>query len=461
MLKKITSNHSNINLGRYIPKKKLSHLLDLNQHTPQYDWDSLLGWIEKYLTYSVKTSSPDFNNRMWSAANFPSILGEIVSAFQNTSSCTYESSPVASLMEEYMIKEMLHLVGFENGTGQMTSGSSQANMIAMMIARNKISSNIKQKGLFQQKPLFAFVSCDAHYSFDKAANVLGIGTEYLIKIPTNNQKQMDEKILEEKIKQIVRQGAIPFFIGATLGTTVCGAFDNISPILTIKKKYNIWLHGDGAWGGASIMNDHLKKKLLKDVDQLDSFTIDFHKMLNSTLTCNFLLLQHQKLLRETCATGNTEYIFHDNEDAGLNSLQCGQKIDSLKCFLDWKFFGKQGLSDKIMQYHHLISYAEERILKMKNLELVVNRTPFNLCFHFIPLQDGLDINRLNFKIRQELQKRGLSLIAMAHVDGIFVFRLLITNPTTTKNNIDTLLENIVTIGQEEVEKFLLRLKEHN
>ncbi|WP_225879222.1 pyridoxal-dependent decarboxylase [Isorropodon fossajaponicum symbiont] len=114
------------------------------------------------LEYSPNTSHPNFANRMWSGANQPSIVGEIVTALSNTSNCTFESVPVATLMEKYMIGQMLDIVGFKNGEGQMTTGSSNANMIAMMVARNQTLKEAKKQRLFNQKPLLAFVNKDAH-----------------------------------------------------------------------------------------------------------------------------------------------------------------------------------------------------------------------------------------------------------------------------------------------------------
>ena len=140
-------------------------------------------WIDTYLAYSVKTNHPAFVNRMWVGANLPSIVGEIITALTNASACTFESAPVSTVFEKYMIDQMLDAGGFSGGEGQMTTGSSNANMIAMMAARNLTSDSVKQSGLFGQQKLFAFVSADAHYSMDKAANILGIGTDQLIKVP--------------------------------------------------------------------------------------------------------------------------------------------------------------------------------------------------------------------------------------------------------------------------------------
>jgi glutamate/tyrosine decarboxylase-like PLP-dependent enzyme len=94
---------------------------------------------------------------MWVGANLPAIVGETITALTNASACTFESAPVSTLMEKYMIGEMLDLVGFKNGEGQMTTGSSNANMIAMMVARNLANPSMKQAGLFGQKKLLLSV----------------------------------------------------------------------------------------------------------------------------------------------------------------------------------------------------------------------------------------------------------------------------------------------------------------
>ena len=40
------------------------------------------------------------------------------------------------------------------------------------------------------------------------------------------------------------QGLVPFFVSATAGTTVYGAFDPLIAISDICKKYSIWMHVD-------------------------------------------------------------------------------------------------------------------------------------------------------------------------------------------------------------------------
>lgn len=52
------------------------------------------------------------------------------------------------------------------------------------------------------------------------------------------------------------QGFVPFFVSATAGTTVYGAFDPLIAISDICKKYNVWMHVDVSrtrWTGGSAL----------------------------------------------------------------------------------------------------------------------------------------------------------------------------------------------------------------
>lgn len=433
-------------LVNYQSIEKLERTLDLDKLSPE-NWEQIFIWASQYLEYSPDTSHPNFANRMWSGANLPSVVGEVITALRNSSGCTFESAPVATLMEKYMLRQMLEIVGFKHGEGQMTTGSSNGNMIAMMVARNQILQNVKKKGLFGQKPLFVLVSADAHYSLDKAVNVLGIGTEHLIKIPTLDNGQMSISALETSIENIGQQGGEVFFVCATLGTTVRGTYDNISDLLKLKSKHNFWLHGDGAWGGAAIMSSKLKRTFLTNIENLDSFTMDFHKMLGSNLICNFLLLNTQDLLVRTCADGDNSYIFRDSKtDLGIASVQCGRRVDSLKWFLDWKFYTREGFSKRVEGYYQLAKFAEDFVNQNEDLEMLVPRSSFNVCFRF--RVENTDKNAFNQRLRDNLYKQQQALLSLAYINENLVFRLLISNVRLTKAKLIALFERLIKTGRE-------------
>ena len=439
----------------YFSPEELKRMLDLDAAGKSGDWDALFSWVEKYLSYSVKTNHPGFVNRMWAGANLPSVVGEVVTAISNTSACTYESAPVSTLMEKYMISRMLEVVGFENGEGQMTTGSSNANMIAMMAARNTAFREIKQRGLFGQKALYAFVNADAHYSMDKAANILGIGTEHLIKVAVNENGAMDLGDLKRQMASVAASEGHSFFVGATAGTTVRGAYDDLSGLLDLRDQYGFWLHVDGAWGGAVVLSERLREQYLKGVEKADSFTTDFHKMMGTALMCNVLLINgKQGIFSSVCGAGDTSYLFQQVEDKdeynlGAHSLQCGRRVDSLKWFLDWKFYGIEGFARRIETYEALCRYAEDVVLETPELEMVVPRESFNICFRYAVPEDMA--NAFNMVLRTKLYESGVSLVGTGTIGKKLSLRLLIANSSFGKTEVSDWFKGVVVAGKKLME----------
>jgi glutamate/tyrosine decarboxylase-like PLP-dependent enzyme len=324
-------------------------------------------------------------------------------------------------------------------------------MIAMMAARNLSNDSVKQSGLFGQQKLFAFVGADAHYSMDKAANILGIGTDQLIKVPLNRLGIMEPEMLEQAIDRVQVNGGMPFFVSATAGTTVRGAYDPIEPLLGLRDKYDFWLHVDGAWGGAAVLSTTLKEKFLPGLRDADSFTCDFHKMLGASLMCNILLINKRNhTLGTVLSAGDGSYLFRDEftseiEDLGAVSLQCGRRVDSLKWFLDWKFFGREGLAGRVEKYLTLCEYAENWVNQCPELEMVVPRTSFNVCFRFkVPEKES---NSFNLDLRNRLYQEGKSLVGAAYIDGRLVMRLLVSNPAAEQADIDIFFNTLVETGK--------------
>jgi len=437
----------------YLDLEPLRQRLGLEDERGRGDWDALFTWVERYLAHAVRTDHPAYLNRMWAGANLPSVIGEVIVAVTNTSACTFETAPVSTLMEKYLLQTMLDLVGFKGGCGQMTTGSSNANMLAMMAARNDLQPEAKQRGLFGSSHLVAMVNADAHYSMDRAANILGLGTDHLLKVPVDDHGRMRIPALEGLLAETVASGGKPFFVVATAGTTVRGSYDLVEPLLKLRERYGFWLHVDGAWGGSVIFSDRLRRRFLPALAQADSFTLDFHKMMGTALMCNVLLFNRQPVfLREVCSAGDESYIFHQGEgdevrDLGTLSLQCGRRVDSLKWFLDWKFYGQAGLAERVERYLELCQYAEDQVDRLPELEMVAPRESFNVCFRFRS-PEGIPAAPFNQALRERLHRSGRALVGTGYVNGQLALRLLITNINVGKPEIDHFFQSVIETGRE-------------
>lgn len=83
-----------------------------------------------------------------------------------------------------------------------------------------------------------------HYSIAKAAHWIGLGTDNLIIVASDISGKIIPAELENKIVKALEQKKVPFFVNATSGTTVLGAYDPLEHLALVCKKYDVWLHVD-------------------------------------------------------------------------------------------------------------------------------------------------------------------------------------------------------------------------
>ncbi|NCQ10829.1 MAG: cysteine synthase, partial [Bacteroidetes bacterium] len=83
-----------------------------------------------------------------------------------------------------------------------------------------------------------------------------------------------------------------------------GAYDPIDEMAEICKKYNIWLHADGSFGGSIILSEK-HRHLMKGIEQTDSFAWNPHKLMNIPLICSALLVKKRGTLQHNITDINT------------------------------------------------------------------------------------------------------------------------------------------------------------
>ena len=430
----------------------LKEKLDLTLPDDGVALEELIPVVESYLQYSVRTGSTQFFNLLFSGYSIPGILAEMVTSAINTTMHTYEVAPVATLMEIELIKKLNSLVGFNEGEGLMVTGGSNANMIGMLCGRHQVLPEAKFKGLGNHQ-LLAFVSEQSHYSYSKAANLLGIGIENLVKVKSDVDGRMIPEALEAAIQQSLSEEKTPFFVGATAGTTVLGSFDPLPPIAEITRKYGLWLHVDGAWGAPVLFSDK-HKHLLAGSELVDSFTWDAHKLMGVPLICSAILVKEMGILSKACSGGGTDYLFHDDENESYNlgqiSLQCGRKVDALKLWLCWKYYGKKGYQKQLDNLFELANYATEYIRNCDNLELITEPKFLNICFRYISQENQLENNvldQLNLEIRKRLIHSGTAFVNYANYRGKIIIRLILANSELQKEDLEKFFHNLVKTGR--------------
>lgn len=400
--------------------------------------ESVIKAMQAYAQVAVRTHSPLFLNQLFGGSDHAAIAGEILCAATNASMYTFEVAPAATLIEQALIERMLNYAGLSGGNGQFVTGGSNANLMAMLCARHSAAPDVLTRGN-QQTPLTAFVSAEAHYSFAKAAAVIGVGTDQLRRIPTSADGRMNTDSLRQALIASQAAGEQPFFLGATAGTTVKGAIDPLQELADIADQFNLWYHVDGAFGGSILLSPQHRHRLA-GVERADSLTWDPHKLLSMPLVSAAVLTRDPHALRRVCDVGHADYLFHDNEDAtadlGHGSLQCGRRVDALKLWLAWHYHGSQGFAARIDRFFELAAYAATRISQSEQLTLASDPQSLTVCFRLKGDHDGLQ----TVARRNQLIGAGTCMVNYATVNGNPAARLVFVNSAVSESTIDTVLE---------------------
>jgi glutamate/tyrosine decarboxylase-like PLP-dependent enzyme/quercetin dioxygenase-like cupin family protein len=393
-------------------------------------FDLLTSLISTLQDQSISTHSTYFMNQLFSGVLPQMLLAEDFIAKTRTTLATFEASPVLSTIEAEVVGALCHQVGWPeaNGSGVSVPGGSAANFMALHCARQKAFPESKQMGL-RGACLKVFVSEEAHYSFKKACAVLGLGINNLVTVPIDDRGRMKAQALDQLITKSGEDGAVPILVVATAGTTVLGAFDEISSISSVCKKHDVWLHIDGAWGGPALFSNQLRH-LVEGVEVADSVTFDAHKLFGASLTSSFFLTRHRAILQEANDVAGGDYLFHSDDpalDRGKLSWQCGRKADAFSFWAIWKSLGTKGLGEFVDRLVGIREETLEWIKTQKRLELVSEPDNLNICVRVMPstLEKNPDWSR---HVREKMKDQNQALVNFStDKDGSFL-RLILVHP---------------------------------
>lgn len=272
-------------------------------------------------------------------------------------------------------------------------GGSASNTLAIQTALTSTFSSFRRQGSYgiisnliakgrssnASRPLI-FTGQEGHYSIEKAAMACGLGLDCVVSVPCNNNGSMDTAALDEMLNQAFAdiEGAsniagFPFFVNATAGSTVMGAFDDLVKIADVCERNSnryvtpIWLHVDASWGGP-VLFSHKHRPRMAGVERFDSLTICMHKLLNIPHQCSFALFRKGDTLESNAL--DAPYLYHESSINGCiqNSSEkeqraarkarrreapskaafgCGRRGDALKLYLAWLSKGSDFFSDQV------------------------------------------------------------------------------------------------------------------
>ncbi|WP_299113334.1 aminotransferase class V-fold PLP-dependent enzyme [uncultured Winogradskyella sp.] len=369
-------------VAKPIPTSELFQKLDLKLGNEGVVDEALTNTLKSIIERTPKTASKSFFNQLFGGRIGKAALGDLLAVMLNNSMYTYKVAGPQVGIEKEIIDNICRLSGYpENSGGTLAAGGSMTNLMALLMARDSKFPEIRTNGISQKITLYT--SEASHYSASKNAVLTGIGRNQVRFIKTNNRGEMSASHLESVIKNDIKEGYKPFFVNATAGTTVLGAFDDIKSISEVCKTYSLWLHVDGAYCG-SVIFSKTYKHLVNGLDFSDSFSLNGHKMLGTPLGCSIIITKHKAQLHHSFSN-EADYLYQtdgDDFNLGKTSLQCGRRNDALKLWTLWKSVGTNGLEQIVDHQFELAQTARDYINSHPDYTLYSYDDSISVCFNY-------------------------------------------------------------------------------
>ena len=378
-----------------------------------------------------------------------SIIAEQLAATINQNIGKWHLAPSISEIEKRVVQWAAEMIDYPGQVGGvLVSGGSAANLAGLTVARNIFFEklNIRKNGLFGVKPFTVYASKEVHGCVDKSLEQLGIGTNQLRKIKTQEDFTINLEALKQQIEQDIKDGFQPFCVVGNAGTVNTGAIDDLEALHQICESYKMWFHVDGAYGGVVAMLESVKAKY-KGIEKADSVALDFHKWLYQPFELGCVIVKNWETLRRAYFK-KASYLDTQLEEASRldfneHYFQLSRNAKALKVWMSIKSYGMKALRAMIQKDIDLTNYLCDQVNQSEDFTLKSQANLAVACFQYTAkLEDQEQIIHLNQRLIPALEKDGRVFITGTKLNGELVLRACIINHRKQKSSIDYLLQVI-------------------
>jgi glutamate/tyrosine decarboxylase-like PLP-dependent enzyme len=391
--------------------------------------------------------------RMFGYVNSPgsatSAYADLLASALNSNVTAWRSAPAATEVERITIDWIRQILSMPPGTsGLFVSGGSMANMSGLAAARDaKANLNVTQLGAQAlTQPLCVYASTECHFSIQKACGILGIGRANVRQVRVDAAFKIENQALERAILEDLESGCRPICIVGNAGTVGTGAIDDLVALADMAKKYGLWFHVDGSYGGFGALAPS-KRSLFGGLARADSVALDPHKWLYLPVDCGCIL--YRDPARAKAVFGHdAEYtrVMEEGERESYAFWDYGPELSrrfrALKVWMMLKHAGTRALGEAIERNCACAEYLANMVEESDDFEMLAPVELSIFCFrHVRPGLSEPELDALNESLLKRLQRAGSSYLSNARIHRKFALRGCVLNYRTTERDMKILLED--------------------
>jgi aromatic-L-amino-acid/L-tryptophan decarboxylase len=412
------------------------------------------------LPYPTGNIHPRFWGWVMGTGTPTAMLAEMLAAGMNAHVAGYDQA--ASLIEKQVLKWLKSLMGFpEAASGLLVSGGTAANLNGLMAARAaKAGWDIREQGLHAGPPLTVYGSSETHSWASKACDTMGMGRAAFRQVAADTSYRLDLAACRALILADRRAGLRPIAIIGNVGTVSTGAVDDLHGIRALADELELWFHIDGAFGSLAAWSE--SRNLVGGQELADSIAFDLHKWGYMPYEVGVVLTRDAgaQLAAFGARSGSAAYLLSLKKGISADTtyfadrgLQLSRGFRALKVWMSMKEQGVTRIGAAVQANIDQARHLAGRIEKEPRLELLAPVSLNTVCFRYADTSVPDErLDALNQEILTELQVRGIAVPSQTTLGGRFAIRVCITNHRSELNDFDALVDGVLALGAELMER---------
>ena len=377
----------------------------------------------------ISCDSPRFLAFIPAAPTKASLLFDMVVSASSLQAISWLEGAGAVYAENQVLRFISDLAGLPAAAGGcFVAGGSAGNLSALVVARD-----VARRRTAANPPQWRVAVSDQTHS--SVANALRIMDVAPLIVPTD-----DERLTGATLQSALDADADPssvFAVVATAGTTNAGIVDDLEGVSAVATRLGMWLHVDGAYGGAALLAPSAKHRF-RGIEHADSLVVDPHKWLYAPFDCAALIYREPQQAR-AFHTQEASYldVIHERPaewNPSDYAFHLTRRARGLPLWFSLAVHGSDAYRDAIEKVLTTAHAAAERIAAAPHLELI--REPeLSIVLFRRPGWSPADYQRWS----DDLLTAQTAFVTPSRWHGEMVARLAFLHPETSLDLVDEII----------------------
>jgi len=400
--------------------------------------------------WAMRPDHPRFWAFIPTAPTLVSVLGDWLCSASSFFCGAWLESAGPAQVELLVLDWFKEFLGYPTqASGVLTSGGSEANLVALVVAREGLSFEQRERAVI-------YLSDQRHWSVDRAAKIMGLRPDQLRPLPTDEHGRLLVGAVADAVRDDLRLGRMPWALVANAGSTNAGAVDPLDELASQCQAHQLWLHVDAAYGWTAALVPE-GKDLLRGIERADSITLDPHKWFAQTFGVGCVLIRDGQRLPATFAM-RPDYMrdvvpADDEVNFADRGLALTRRFSALKIWLSLKVLGVDWYRRLVQRCLCLADLAQLLLERAGCFEILHARQLSIVCFRYVPVRlaggsDESAVDRLNEALCEELRRTGQAFLSTTRLHGRLAIRACFVNWRTTAADVEQVVELLARLGRE-------------